>query len=479
MIAALAAASLIAPAFEARMLWVDATANLEWTVQPEKVRDFCAQAKNSGFNELVVDVKPINGKLLFASEPSERFSQFRNITVPENYDLLAEFSRAARATGLRISVGVNVFSEGHSYFPGVGKAYENPSWQTKVAVPVYEAVLESGKRMPIRTDENAKPNENELRISANGEEMPGLKTKVEGVPAGEKIVRVDSHIELVPQTKAFPEMVAVFVEPLEPGVRERILNILKTVARYEIDGIVFDRLRFPALSAGMGPAMKREFEKRYGAVSYWPESVFVPNPEPASPLLHGPRFAEWMQFRTEVITEFLAEARKAIREINPKLSVGSYVGAGWETYYEVGVNFAADTGLRRYPWALEEYGLSGYAGLLDFLAPGVFYKVAREVDPGVVPGRERFTVQGAANLIKSLSGRATFIYPTLYGLDWDKNPEGLRTAIRESRRIGNGVMLFDASYVIENNWWPLFADEFKNAPSTPPHAMPSMRKVRQ
>src|SRR5205814_3707608 len=130
-------------------------------------------------------------------------------------------------------------------------------------VPLYEAVLESGKRMLIRTDEKAKPNENELRISVNGEELPGLKTKVDGLPAGEKIVRVESHMELMHQTKAFPEMVAVFVEALEPGVRERILKILKTVARYDIDGIVFDRLRFPALSAGMGPAMKREFEKRY------------------------------------------------------------------------------------------------------------------------------------------------------------------------------------------------------------------------
>ncbi|MGI8923771.1 MAG: alpha amylase family protein [Fimbriimonadales bacterium] len=480
MIPAIAAAAIAMPAFEARVLWVDATANLSWTTSPAKVRAFCLKAKQTGFNELVVDVKPINGKWLFAGPPQERFKSFRSVAVPENYDLLSEFSKSARAAGLRISAGLNVFSEGHSYFPGVGKAYETSSWETQVAVPTYGALLADGRRVPIILDRSALlvPGQMRLATGENGKLIAGTRIRVEVASdfADTEIVGMAARTELVGQTKAFPSMVAVFVDPLTPGARGRMLSILDKVARYDIDGIVFDRLRYSALASGMGPAMRDEFAKRYGPVSAWPESVFYASPIPGEPLRHGPRFPEWMQFRAEVISEALRDFERKVKEVNPKLTVGSYVGAGWETYYEVGVNYASDSVKPPYDWALEEYGLTGYAGYLDFLMPGCFYKVAREIDPGVPTGRERFTVQGGAKLATELAGNSTFIYPALYGLDWERNPDGLRSAIRACREIGKGIMFFDTVYINNNDWWELFKQEFANAPIQPPHAMPSLRR---
>jgi hypothetical protein len=463
-----------APKFEGRTIWVDATANLSWTTDPAKVKEFVTNAKRVGFNEIIVDVKPINGKVLFKAPERERFQEFRDIRLPRDYDVLEIFSRECRAQGIRVCADLNVFSEGHSYFPGVGLAFEKPNWQTKVAVGRYFVILDDGQEIPLSPNPSAEKREGWARVSNEGIPIPGTDLRVE-LPRQGTPVELRSTTELVPQIEAYPAMVAVFVDPLEPGVRERMLSYIEQVATYDIDGIVFDRLRYSAIDSGMGPAMRSAFENRYGAVASWPDSIFVA-PKLPGPLQRGPRFAEWMQFRTEVIQEFLRDARATVHRVNPKLTVGSYVGAGWETYYEVGVNYATDHPTAPYSWTLTEYGLSGYAGYCDYLMTGCFYKVAKEVDPGVAEGRERFTVEGAAKLTSALAGESTYVLPSLYGLDWEKNDQGLRDAIAACRRNGSGIMFFDAIYVIRNNWWQLFAEEFSGGPPLPPYIFPGLRK---
>ncbi|MCH8275101.1 MAG: hypothetical protein IH851_09955 [Armatimonadetes bacterium] len=480
MIAAAAAVlALTAPAFEARILWVDAGANLEWAVQPESVREFCLKAKASGFNELVVDVKPINGRILFHAPDDSLLREFKGVRVPEGYDLLQTFLQEGRAAQLRISACLNVFSEGHSYFPGVGLAYENPEWQTQVAVPRYTAVLGDGARMPLLPDGTPAPGTLVLSGGPGGFAVQGSTVRVSAHPEDAErvrrygVARIESETALVAQTEAMPGTVAVFVDPLAPGVRERMLRLIERVARYGVDGIVLDRMRFSALESGMGPAMRDEFRRRYGPLSFWPESVFYADADPSKGLQRGPRFADWMRFRAEITTEFLRDVRETLRSVDARMQLGAYVGAGWETYYQLGVNYSADSPRAPYTWADAEYGLAGYAGRLDFLLPGCFYPVPREIDATIQGRIERFTVEGAAALMVALSGSATLVYPAIYGLDWENNPEGLRHAIRAARERGKGIMVFDAVYVIRNDWWELFAEEFKNAPPLPPHALPT------
>ncbi|MDQ2985871.1 MAG: hypothetical protein M3R13_04015 [Armatimonadota bacterium] len=474
--AAVCAPTVDIPRFEGRALWVDATANLAWTIDPASVRDFVANAKRVGFNEIIVDVKPINGNILFSGTPEERFTTFRETRLPENYDLLDVFSKEARAQGMRICAAINVFSEGHSYFPGVGLAFTKPKWQTQVAVPRYHLLLDDYTQIPLLTDPQAKPKAGYAQVTPDGAEVPGTDLRVQA-ETDKQIIGLRATTELVSQLEAYPAMVAVFVDPLEEGVHERMLNLIRRTARYDIDGIVFDRLRYSAIDSGMGSAMRAAFEVKHGKVGSWPESVFFASPTPG-PLRRGPRFAEWMQFRAEVMQEFLRDARKAIHEVSPKLTVASYVGAGWETYYEVGVDYASDDPIAPYSWAGEEYGLSGYAGYCDYLMTGCFYKVAKEIDPGVGPGRERFTVEGGAKLTAELAGDSTYVLPSLYGLDWEKNEQGLRDAIAACRRYGSGMMFFDAIYIIRNNWWSLFEQEFRGAPKQPPYLMSGITRGR-
>lgn len=472
--AALIASNTPAPLFEGRAVWVDATANLAWTIDPVKVAEFVSNAKRVGFNEIIVDVKPINGKLLFSASPEERFTTFRETRLPDNYDLLEVFSKEARQQGMRICAAINVFSEGHSYFPGVGLAFDKPEWHTKVAVARYHLVLEDYTTIPLQIHKDAKSKEGWARVVESGTAVPDTQIQVE-VITDKKIIGLRASTDIVPQLEAYPAMVAVFVDPLAAGVQERMLGIIRRVSRYDIDGIVFDRLRYSAIDSGMGPEMRAAFETKYGEAGNWPDSIFYASPTPG-PLRRGPRFAQWMQFRAEVMQEFLRDARKAALQINPRLTVGSYVGAGWETYYEVGVDYATDDPIAPYSWAGEEYGLSGYAGYTDYLMTGCFYKVAKEIDPGVPEGRERFTVEGGAKLTAELAGDSTHVLPSLYGLDWEGNVQGLRDAIAATRKYGSGMMFFDAIYIIRNSWWSVFEEEFLGAPKQPPYIFSGLRR---
>jgi hypothetical protein len=341
-------------------------------------------------------------------------------------------------------------------------------------VPRYFLEFEDFTEVPLLTDKAAKPREGWAQVVENGAPVPGTQLQVSS-PSEKRIIGLRAWTEIVTQLEAYPAMVAVFVDPLAPGVQERMLDIIRRVARYDIDGVVFDRLRYSAIDAGMGPEMRSAFEQKYGKVGNWPESIFYANPTPG-PLRRGPRFSQWMQFRAEVMQQFLRDAKKAINEMNPKLTVASYVGAGWETYYEVGVDYATDNPVAPYSWAGEEYGLAGYAGFCDYLMTGCFYKVAKEIDPGVQEGRERFTVEGGAKLTAELAGDATHVLPSLYGLDWEGNEKGLRDAIAAARKYGSGMMFFDAIYIVRNNWWKVFEEEFKGAPKQAPYIFSGLRR---
>ncbi len=480
MIPAIAALALSSPVLQARILWVDMSANLDWTIHADEVDAFCKKAAEVGFNEIVLDVKSINGKRLFGPPGPDRLTQFRGIQIPEGYDHLRVFAEAAHRYGLRICADFNVFSEGHSYFPNEGLAYRNEALQTHVATPYHEILLRDGSTIQLVSEGEPKDGVAVVAQDAEGVLYPEIGFRIQTTESDAKriaevgIARYLYGMRVLPQTQALPKAVAVFVDPLAPGVRERALELFRMAAGYPIDGIVFDRMRFADLAAGFGPAMREAFEQRYGRVSSWPDSVLSANPVPGRPPIIGPRFAEFQQFRAEVITEFLRDAREVIHAVNPKLTLGSYVGGGWETYYQVGVNYATDAPVPPYSWAYDEYGLAGYAGYLDYLMTGCFYPVAREVDATIQGRRERFTVEGCARLMVSLAGDATLVYPSLYGLDWEgKSAEELKDAIRTCLKYGDGLMFFDAVYVRRNDWWEVFRDAFEEAKAVAPHALPS------
>ncbi len=71
----------------------------------------------------------------------------------------------------------------------------------------------------------------------------------------------------------------------------------------------------------------------------------------------------------------MALARKEVKEANPKISFGTYTGAWYPSYYEVGVNFVSKKydPSKDFDWATSNYMKYGYVELIDLYATGNYY----------------------------------------------------------------------------------------------------------
>ena len=123
---------------QARILWIDGTANLDKINTPEKISALVARIKWAGFNTIVFDIKPIIGYTLYPSKYAPKLTEWvrpwGTQTLPSDLDPLKEFVTQAKAQNLALIVNMNVFSEGHREFKK-GPGYDNPQWQTVLYEP--------------------------------------------------------------------------------------------------------------------------------------------------------------------------------------------------------------------------------------------------------------------------------------------------------------------------------------------------------
>jgi len=101
---------------QGRILWIDGTANLSRLSDAEKIIALVRQVKKSGFNTIVLDVKPIVGYTLYPSEYAPKLTEWKGQQLPVDFDPLAIMAREAKANGLLLYASLNAFSEGHRDF---------------------------------------------------------------------------------------------------------------------------------------------------------------------------------------------------------------------------------------------------------------------------------------------------------------------------------------------------------------------------
>jgi len=64
-----------AQGLQARILWVDATANIDRYNTPEKIQTLMARVQKAGFNTVVLDVKPISGQVIYPSALAPKLTE--------------------------------------------------------------------------------------------------------------------------------------------------------------------------------------------------------------------------------------------------------------------------------------------------------------------------------------------------------------------------------------------------------------------
>ena len=402
-----------APQPEKRLyMWFDCEANFALANDPDSIRHYLGKCREAGFTDAVVDVKSIMGETVYPSAYAPFMHEWDGVERPETYDVLGHFIRIGHELGMRVYGSLNIFAGGHNYFDRGIIYADHADWQSQVSTP--EGIV------PIST----------------------IKTNYNGM-----------------------------LNPADPEVRKYELDILREFAeRYpEVDGVIFDRLRYDDITSDFSPLSKQLFETYIGAeVTRFPEDILYWQQNEAGEWKwqQGPLFRKWIEWRAGVIKSFVEESHAALKAINPDLRIGDYTGAWYPSYFEVGVNWASNRydPSQEFDWATPEYKNYGYAELLDIYTNGNYYwpvtieeyrqgskKHLNETDSEASVG-DHLSVEGGCRYSRRLLAGRPFI-GGMYVEDYKRDTVQFKRAVEMNLRESDGLMVFDIVHIINRDWW--------------------------
>lgn len=412
--ALLAAALLAAPAAAAPppphlAVWMEVSANLPIYASRERIVEVLDRMKAAGVTDVVPEAKNAWGFVLYESAfaPHIRTSPVPRTQwpaydapatwFPQDIDPLRVVIEEAHARGLRVHAAVNVFGEGLNA-AGLGPAFERAGWMAQHMTP-------------------------------GGTLIPG------------------SQVGIV-----------AFANPAHPEVQLYELAVLQeVVSRYEVDGIVLDRIRFPDGTADFSDLSRARFEAHLGRpVESWPDDVLSGTGEQ---LVQGPLFPEWVAWRARIIQQFVRAAEAVVHGNKPAIAFGAYVGGWYPTYWQEGVNWAS----RRAPtsswpelsWVGAPWQEAAVGEMLDYLMVGLFYGPVRALEALRAGSPGWMSVEGGALMARDLLAGGAAPVGSLYLLLYEHQPEQFRAALETVLSLHGGAMLFDLVYLERYGWWSL------------------------
>ncbi len=496
---------------QGRILWIDATANIDRYNSVEKIQALVAQIKDAGFNTIVFDVKPLSSEMVYPSKYAPKLTEWKG-KILGDFDPLGPMCTEARKNQLSIYVSMNAFCDGHRLVnrgPGFNRPDEQSVlYEAKPVVKIgtmsfdYSAKLDPSKvtyltALPNDSSVYAIPCDRSGNMLAAGTALPkgGYYVASQGigaailkglhVPNGKVALDSDpSYVRIGESTndKQYPLMTS----PTNPSVRRRLFDIAEEVSKnYDIDGIVYDdRLRYAGLSGDFTPLTRSLFEQHIGKRLQWPDDVFKFTFSFSTQLNRGikpgPYYDEWMNWRAAVLHNFVVDVRKRIRLIKPSLQLGVYAGSWYGDYQQYGNNWASPAMDAGFWFLTPEYQKTGLAPDLDFLVTGCYYPTATAYDALLEGKGVGFTIESAGTLSYRAAHDQTFVYAGLSLSDFKDNPDGLGKALQAAVASSNGVMVFDLSHDIEP-MWAVFKQAFSQPklwPNIRPGYLDEARRLR-
>ncbi len=405
--AAIAAGEAAPERLPRRALWIEVSANLRLLASREAIRALVARARASGIDTLIPEAKNAWGFVIYESAfaPHIRTSPVPRAGYPapaewypKDFDALQAIIEEAHAAGLRVHAVVNAFGEGLTLDrtrPTVGLVQSRPEWES--------VHLRSG-------------------------------------PAGEPV--------FVPSSAA---STIAFVNPAHPEVPLYELAVLwEILSRYDVDGIILDRARYPGLDADFSDLSRAQFERFLGrAVARWPHEVLEPA---AGGLRQGPLFPAWAAWRASVIQAYVRATSAMVRQMRPGIPVGMYVGAWYPTAFEVGQNWARPDAPRLFPAWSDAWAEASLLPFLDYVMIGLYYRSVTPLEAMRRGAAWWQSVAGGAILGRQVTDDLPLLGSVWLGLYKDDRPRA-EAAIRAVARLTDGLMVFDLSDVEQGDWW--------------------------
>lgn len=476
-----------AKGLQARILWVDTTANIERYNTEQKIIALVEQAKSIGFNTIVFDIKPIIGYTIYPSALTEQLTSWRGRTLPAGFDPIPIFIREARKHRIELFVSLNAFSEGHRFAreqnqnrefangkPGPG--YDLPDQQS-VQVrfrPVLR--LSDGTTVDLSPTLNTPaagatatlysraPAEGVGFVLGNGRVLRPFDGKLEtGELAliyanGDRIrlrnlsglgARLISESRFV-RSGEDQNQIPLMMNPFDPRVRERVLAFADEVtSRYEVDGFLYDdRLRYTGWDGDFSPLTRELFEKEIGKPLRWPQDVFevTYNWDLTTGMRPGPYWEQWWVFRAREMKRFVEQARAVVKGNRPDAVFGIYAGSWFGEYDKYGANYAATTQQLGVPWMTRAMRQVGFASALDLFIGGAYYRVPTIFDAMVAGQPEGRTVEAGAQLINRVVDDEAWAVAGIALDAFYADPSQVQGALSAAAAASQGVMVFDLSH---------------------------------
>lgn len=342
-----------------RWIWVDASSNFpDFANSIENITRDLTLAKDAGFTDIIVDVRPPTGDILYKSSYCEEVKSLnawvkgagkQTFYRTATWDYLQAFIDEGHKLGLKIHAGFNTMTGGHS---------------------------QSG---PDNTPAGILFRDPDKKEWANYRYNGGNPKNVMDLGDAEK-----------------------FFNPGHPEVQTYLCNLLSDLAKYDIDGIVLDRGRYNDLYSDFSPLSRQQYETYINSkVQKWPTDIL---PEGSTNAVLGANYTAhtktWLEYRAKVIYEFMEKARNAVKAVKPDMPFGVYVGGWYNSYYNTGVNWASKNypASRFHKWASDGFSKWGYAALMDHILIGAY------ANPTAVYGTNEWSMQGFCSQAKNKIG---------------------------------------------------------------------------
>lgn len=514
--------------YQARIIWIDATANIDRYNTEDKIVALVKSLKDIGFNTIIFDVKPISGQVVYKSKYAPKLTEWRGKQLPPDFDPLTIFVREAKKDQITLCVSLNAFSEGHNLMKtGPALTGEMAKWQSVLYETKIQVKSIANTGYPVSSDFNKLPPDasaigafndtsklpaasdtffwvaiNRAGIITQSEsgsqigkaKIPSLGSILIGQGAGADFLRqvgyINSKLEFdttpifVPTGQRQEEQYPLMVNPLLPEVQEYERNIVKEIlANYDVDGIVYDdRLRFAGINADFSDFTQHEFEKYLKRRVDWPEDVFKFTITPGldKGLDPGKYYEAWMTWRAQVLRNYVMSIRQTIKAAKPNALFGVYAGSWYGEYPRLGQNWASPDVDAGFWFLTPEYAQTGIAPQLDFLITGCYYPTPTIKDAMKQAVPIGFTIEAAGNLTNRMVRDQTWTYAGIALDQYKGNPEGLKKALQAACGATQGVMVFDLSHDFEDSAGVFLSafHETVQAPHQIPGLLAEVRKRR-
>lgn len=383
-----------------KMLWLDAEANFSGNfATQDKIKTLLDKIVETGFNQIVVDVRPVQGDVLYKSDFMNPYSN----VASRGYDYLQFFIDEARVRDLKVAVSMTIFTAGYI------QPQSGPAWR----------------------DQNL-----------------GKLTCIQYKPDG-------SLLDIKEDTDKTGGGSFVFLNPAHPDVQKYVLNFIKeVVSKYDFDSFVLDYCRFPDGESDFSDFTRSKFadflgKNGGGTITNWPGDVFTYNQNGSRK--PGSYYKQWWEFRSMIIRDFVGRVRTEIKAIKPNVKLEYWAASWWNAIYANGQNWASttymplndpDVGFFGYgSWCSNTYNRTGFANELDVFQLGAYLSK-------IYGANDKESIEYAINRAKRIVGGACKIYGTI-GIG---NPDfDVEEATYYSLKETSGLMIFDIVHVINTD----------------------------